>query len=244
MSHRAGGGAPARPRARDPDAGDDPSGRAACVRERRVLLLRSLRGHSAAESSRELGLSKSYVWVVQFRALQQAARLEAGERTMTVEQEGVSYAEEMRRFLALAEEDARTLNHNYIGTEQLSPGLLREAGNIRTVLADMEGPVRSQRIQGLRKSNSPLDPRFGPTWYGSAGYNRPEIAPRSPLSHLWLRLCAEIWQNRSPAHPWHRIMHPPNAASTMGAAYHISARQNPPRGLRQQGDVPLAPDGV
>jgi RNA polymerase sigma factor (sigma-70 family) len=116
-------------------------------RERHVLMLRYLRGYTAAEIAREVGLSATYVRVVQFRALQQAAALERGERAMEMEQEGAVYSERMLRVLARAEEEARALQHAYIGTEHLLLGLLREeGGGANTVFVDMK--ISYERVRG------------------------------------------------------------------------------------------------
>lgn len=78
-------------------------------RDRSVLRLRYLRSYAAAEIAQELGLSPSYVRVIQFRALQQAAAREAGERTMVMDQEGPVYSDGLRQVLARADEEARGL---------------------------------------------------------------------------------------------------------------------------------------
>jgi RNA polymerase sigma factor (sigma-70 family) len=95
-------------------------------RERDVLTLRYFQGYSAAEVGQILGLSAKHVRVLQLRALRRAALLEARERSVPVESPTLPYNEQALRVLALTEEEARAFNHNYIGTEHLLLGILRE----------------------------------------------------------------------------------------------------------------------
>ncbi len=116
-------------------------------RERQVLLLRYVGGYTAAEIGQELGLTPSYVRVVQFRALRQAALVEQEERSHIMDAPDTASAERMRRVLAWAEEEARALNHQYIGTEHLLLGVLREEqSTATTILSDMR--VSVDRIRG------------------------------------------------------------------------------------------------
>jgi len=95
-------------------------------RERDILTLRFFQGYSAAEIGQVLGLSAEHVRVLQLRALRRAAMLEAEERSVPVESPNMPYNEQALRVLEFAKEEARALNHNYIGTEHLLLGILRE----------------------------------------------------------------------------------------------------------------------
>ena len=95
-------------------------------RERDILTLRFFQGYSAAEIGQVLGLSAEHVRVLQLRALRRAALLEAEERSVPVESPSIPYNEQALRVLELAKEEARAFNHNYIGTEHLLLGILRE----------------------------------------------------------------------------------------------------------------------
>ena len=111
-------------------------------RERDVLTLRYFRGYSAAEIGQILGINAKYVRVLQLRALRRAAMLEAEERSVPVESPGLPYDERALRVLELAKEESLALNHNYIGTEHLLLGILREgsgAGELITHGVTFEG---------------------------------------------------------------------------------------------------------
>ncbi len=105
-------------------------------RERDVLTLRYFQGYSAAEIGQVLGLSANHVRVLQLRALRRAARLEAEERIVPVESPTMPYDRQALRVLDLAREEARTFNHNYVGTEHLLLGILRE-GSAATELTNL-----------------------------------------------------------------------------------------------------------
>jgi ATP-dependent Clp protease ATP-binding subunit ClpC len=91
-----------------------------------VLTLRYLQGYSAAEVGELLGMSANYVRVLQFRALRRAALLDTQERSRSVAEPGLPYDEKAERVLTLAQEEAFALHHNYVGTEHLLLGILRE----------------------------------------------------------------------------------------------------------------------
>ncbi len=95
-------------------------------RERDILTLRYFQGYNAAEIGQVLGLSAKHVRVLQLRALRRAALLEAKERNGPVESPIIPYNEQALRVLELTKEEARAFNHNYIGTEHLLLGILRE----------------------------------------------------------------------------------------------------------------------
>ena len=95
-------------------------------RERDILTLRYFQGYSAAEIGQVLGLSANHVRVLQLRALRRAAILEAEERSVPVESPIMPYNEQALRVLELTKEEMRAFNHNYIGTEHLFLGILRE----------------------------------------------------------------------------------------------------------------------
>lgn len=121
-------------------------------RERNVLMLRYLRGYSAAEIAEALGTNAGHIRVLQLRALRRAAQLEPQERkalVMPEEQESPFDAcvrqlnAESRRVLELARDEARTLKHNFIGTEHLLWGLLKE-GSLNTFFAPLD--ITAERI--------------------------------------------------------------------------------------------------
>ncbi len=70
------------------------------------------------------------------------------------------YGEGTRRVLALAQEEARTFNHPYIGTEHIVLGLLREGkGTAARVLAELgvtENDLRASVEQAVGRGSIPV----------------------------------------------------------------------------------------
>jgi ATP-dependent Clp protease ATP-binding subunit ClpA len=108
-------------------------------------LLRYFQGYTAAEIGQILGLNAKHVRVLQLRALRRAALLEARERSVAVDSPTIPYNEQALRVLELTEEEARAFNHNYIGTEHLLLGILRE-GSAATEL--ITHGVTLERMRG------------------------------------------------------------------------------------------------
>jgi ATP-dependent Clp protease ATP-binding subunit ClpC len=53
------------------------------------------------------------------------------------------FSDQARQVMVLAEQEARALNHPYIGTEHLLLGLLRETdGNGGQALRDLDAPIQ------------------------------------------------------------------------------------------------------
>jgi hypothetical protein len=120
-------------------------------RERTVLTLRYLRGYSAADIGEVLGMSPSHVRVVQVRALRLAAALEANEdpdeRRTAMQAHHGGLSEPVQRVLAVAQDEAVRFDHDYIGTEHVLLGLMRDTDSVAArVLANLG--VTSERIQG------------------------------------------------------------------------------------------------
>jgi len=55
------------------------------------------------------------------------------------------FTDRARRVVVLAQEEARMLNHNYIGTEHLLLGLLREGEGVAAVVRDAPPQVDLRR---------------------------------------------------------------------------------------------------
>lgn len=157
------------------------------ARERQVLCLRYLRGYTAAEVGRELGVSAGYVRVLQLRALRRVARLEAKERSLSLMNEEVlPYTEQGQRVLDLAKEEALSFNHHYIGVEHLLLGILREGSAAASLLE--QGTtleyVRAQlfyivgKDQGDPDAGTPFTPRSQHVlaWAGEVARERGEMA--------------------------------------------------------------------
>ena len=119
-----------------------------------MLTLRYFQGYSTEEIGQALGLRPPHVRLVQFRALRRAATFaaterpdEAGERSRAMTEQPTVTSEAVRRVLAFAEEEARALNHHYIGTEHQLLGLLRDEGSrAASIFAQMN--VTLERARG------------------------------------------------------------------------------------------------
>lgn len=114
-------------------------------RERDILTLRYFQGYSAAEIGQVLGLNAKHVRVLQLRALRRAALLDARERSGPVESPTIPYNEQALRVLELTEEEAHAFNHNFMGTEHLLLGILRE-GSAATEL--INHGITLERMRG------------------------------------------------------------------------------------------------
>jgi len=114
-------------------------------RERDILTLRYFQGYNAAEIGQVLGISANHVRVLQLRALRRAALLEAKERSVPVETPIMPYNEQALRVLELTKEETQTLHHNYMGTEHLLLGILREGSAAPELL---QQGVTAERIRG------------------------------------------------------------------------------------------------
>src|SRR5450631_3356547 len=96
----------------------------------------------------------------------------------------IPYTPRVKKVLALAGKEAKTLNHSYVGTEHILLGLLREGEGVAArVLKTLEIDIERTRNEILRE----LDPQFsagqgpeGPqSSSGSGGGGGEEVAPRS-----------------------------------------------------------------
>ncbi|HZR43006.1 MAG TPA: sigma-70 family RNA polymerase sigma factor [Ktedonobacteraceae bacterium] len=148
------------------------------TRESHILTLRYLQGYSAAEVAQALGLSAGNVRVLQLRALRRAAQLEADERSIATmgEAQSTPYTEQTNRVIELAREEAIALGHNFVGTEHLLLGVLRE-GTVTPILDKLGASLERVRagvtfIYGGMKSTGKA-----PSFEGSS--SEPGLTPRS-----------------------------------------------------------------
>jgi ATP-dependent Clp protease ATP-binding subunit ClpC len=76
------------------------------------------------------------------------------------------FTDRSRRVLVLAQEEARELNHNFIGTEHILLGLIREHDGIAAKVLDASGVAyataraKVEEIQGIGDDSSPGAPPF------------------------------------------------------------------------------------
>ena len=72
----------------------------------------------------------------------------------------IPYTPRVKKILALAAREARSLNHTYVGTEHLLLGLLREGDGVAArVLASLNVDAEKARLEILKE----LDPNFNGT---------------------------------------------------------------------------------
>src|SRR5215217_751766 len=95
-----------------------------------------------------------------------------GQETKT--QNSIPYTPRVKKVLALAGKEARTLNHSYVGTEHILLGLLREGEGVAArVLKSLDIDIERTRNEILRE----LDPQFSGSQGGEGGE---EAAAGSP----------------------------------------------------------------
>src|ERR1700761_4339252 len=89
----------------------------------------------------------------------------------------IPYTPRVKKVLALAQKEAKTLNHTYVGTEHILLGLLREGDGVAArVLKNLDVDIEQTRQEILKE----LDPNFAQGEEGQAA-GAPEPAPeKSP----------------------------------------------------------------
>ena len=71
----------------------------------------------------------------------------------------IPYTPRVKKVLALAGKEAKSLNHSYVGTEHILLGLLREGEGVAArVLKDLGVDIERARSETLKE----LDPNFTP----------------------------------------------------------------------------------
>ncbi len=77
------------------------------------------------------------------------------------------FTERARKVLTLAHEEAQRLNHNYIGTEHILLGLVRERGGVAGIVLKREGielnKVRGAVLQMIQRGDAPVTGEIGLT---------------------------------------------------------------------------------
>jgi len=87
-----------------------------------------------------------------------------GQETKT--QNSIPYTPRVKKVLALAGKEAKTLNHSYVGTEHILLGLLREGEGVAArVLKSLDIDIERTRNEILRE----LDPQFSGSQSGEGG---------------------------------------------------------------------------
>src|SRR4026207_1630594 len=93
------------------------------------------------------------------------------------------FTERARQVVVLAQEEARTLKHNYIGTEHILLGLLREEeGLAARVLESLDITVERVRAQVVRIVGSGEEVTSGQIPFTPRAKKGPELALREALS--------------------------------------------------------------
>jgi len=90
----------------------------------------------------------------------------------------IPYTPRVKKVLALAQKEAKQLNHNYVGTEHILLGLLREGeGAAARILKSLDVDIERCRNEILKE----LDPNFTPS---EGGVEEGETAPSSGKKEL------------------------------------------------------------
>src|ERR1700690_1404739 len=93
------------------------------------------------------------------------------------------FTERARQVVVLAQEEARTLKHNYIGTEHILLGLLREEEGLAALaLESREITVEGVRAQAVRVAGSGEEVTSGQTPFTPRAKKVLELALREALS--------------------------------------------------------------
>lgn len=96
-----------------------------------------------------------------------------GQETKT--QNSIPYTPRVKKVLALAGKEAKTLNHSYVGTEHILLGLLREGEGVAArVLKSLDVDIERTRNEILRE----LDPQFSGAERGEPGEEAAAGAPQ------------------------------------------------------------------
>ncbi|MBM3859067.1 MAG: ATP-dependent Clp protease ATP-binding subunit [Verrucomicrobia bacterium] len=83
----------------------------------------------------------------------------------------IPYTPRVKKVLALSQKEAKQLNHNYVGTEHILLGLLREGeGAAARILKSLDIDIERCRNEVLKE----LDPNFVPTEGGEEGEDQPQ----------------------------------------------------------------------
>jgi len=98
-----------------------------------------------------------------------------GQETKT--QGSIPYTPRVKKVLALAGKEAKTLNHSYVGTEHILLGLLREGEGVAArVLKSLDIDIERTRNEILRE----LDPQFSAGEQGAGGEEAAAGTPQRP----------------------------------------------------------------
>ena len=85
----------------------------------------------------------------------------------------IPYTPRVKKVLALAQKEAKQLNHNYVGTEHILLGLLREGeGAAARILKSLDIDIERCRNEILKE----LDPNFTPSETGASEEGEPATA--------------------------------------------------------------------
>ncbi|HVS54271.1 MAG TPA: ATP-dependent Clp protease ATP-binding subunit, partial [Opitutaceae bacterium] len=95
-----------------------------------------------------------------------AVEKQVGTGQETKAQNSIPYTPRVKKVLALAGKEAKTLNHSYVGTEHILLGLLREGEGVAArVLKSLDIDIERTRNEILRE----LDPQFSGSQGGEGG---------------------------------------------------------------------------
>ncbi len=106
-----------------------------------------------------------------------AVEKQVGTGQDTKAQSSIPYTPRVKKVLALAGKEAKTLNHSYVGTEHILLGLLREGEGVAArVLKSLDIDIERARNEILRE----LDPQFSGSGSGEGGEEAAAGASQRP----------------------------------------------------------------
>src|SRR5271155_5573222 len=103
----------------------------------------------------------------------------------------IPYTPRVKKVLALAQKEAKQLNHNYVGTEHILLGLLREGeGAAARILKSLDGDIERCRNEILKELGPNYTPRQGASEEGEAGAGKKKM--KTPALRMFGRDLTEL----------------------------------------------------
>ena len=94
------------------------------------------------------------------------------------------FTDRARRVVVLAQEEARLLNHNYIGTEHILLGLIHEGEGVAAKGLESLGPTCCQDDPGANSGQDPGE-AFPEARAGSGDDDDPVVEPEPSKGGVW-----------------------------------------------------------
>src|ERR1044072_1640285 len=124
-----------------------------------------------------------------------AVEKQVGTGQETKAQNSIPYTPRVKKVLALAGKEAKTLNHSYVGTEHILLGLLREGEGVAArVLKSLEIDIERTRNEILKE----LDPNFTPSESEEGGEPTSKKDVKTPALRAFGRDLTELVKKAEP----------------------------------------------